>query len=155
MLVINMRPPFSEYFIASKIVLWLILINILSSKKSNVFWNTTPCSPLKVNRRFGGTYRLHLQREIISRTRNQLVAACHLLSRWCLARIILRLWRWGRYVPPKRRLAFNGLHCGMSQKIVLFITTAVITSNPTYSSTFFLSFNCFYIIRPQESDQGS
>jgi hypothetical protein len=29
--------------------------------KSIVFWNMTPCSPLSVNRRFGGTYRLHLQ----------------------------------------------------------------------------------------------
>jgi hypothetical protein len=29
--------------------------------KSNIFWDITPCSPLKVNRRFGGTYRLHLQ----------------------------------------------------------------------------------------------
>jgi hypothetical protein len=26
-----------------------------------VFWDVTPCSPLSVNRRFGGTYRLHLQ----------------------------------------------------------------------------------------------
>jgi hypothetical protein len=28
--------------------------------KSNIFWDITPCGPLKVNRRFGGTYRLHL-----------------------------------------------------------------------------------------------
>jgi hypothetical protein len=27
--------------------------------KSTIFWGTTPCSPLKVNRRFEGTYRLH------------------------------------------------------------------------------------------------
>jgi hypothetical protein len=26
-------------------------------KKSTIFWDITPCSPLKVNRRFGGTYR--------------------------------------------------------------------------------------------------
>jgi hypothetical protein len=25
--------------------------------KSTIFWDITPCSPLKVNRRFGGTYR--------------------------------------------------------------------------------------------------
>jgi hypothetical protein len=31
----------------------------------------TPYSPLKVNRRFGGTYRLHLQGRRISPTRNQ------------------------------------------------------------------------------------
>jgi hypothetical protein len=29
--------------------------------KSTIFWNITPCSPLSVNRRFGGTSRLHLQ----------------------------------------------------------------------------------------------
>jgi hypothetical protein len=29
--------------------------------KSTNFWDITPCSPLSVNRRFGGTYRLHLQ----------------------------------------------------------------------------------------------
>jgi hypothetical protein len=29
--------------------------------KCTVFWNITSCSPLSVNRRFGGTYRLHLQ----------------------------------------------------------------------------------------------
>jgi hypothetical protein len=29
---------------------------------SIIFWNTTPYSPLKVNRCFGGTYRLNLQR---------------------------------------------------------------------------------------------
>jgi hypothetical protein len=29
--------------------------------KSAILWDITPCSPLKVNQRFGGTYRLHLQ----------------------------------------------------------------------------------------------
>jgi hypothetical protein len=45
--------------------------------------------------------------------------------------IILRPWRWRRYVPPKRRVHLNGLHCVISQKMILFITTAVKTSNPT------------------------
>jgi hypothetical protein len=30
-------------------------------KKSNIFWDMTPCTPLSCARRFGGTYRLHLQ----------------------------------------------------------------------------------------------
>jgi hypothetical protein len=30
-------------------------------KKSINYWDITPCSPLTVNRRFGGAYRLHLQ----------------------------------------------------------------------------------------------
>jgi hypothetical protein len=29
--------------------------------KRITFWDMTPCSPLSFNRRFGGTYRLHLQ----------------------------------------------------------------------------------------------
>jgi hypothetical protein len=29
--------------------------------KSIIFWDMTPCSPLSFKRRFGGTYRLHLQ----------------------------------------------------------------------------------------------
>jgi hypothetical protein len=29
--------------------------------KSTIFWDIMPYSPLSVNRRFGGTYRLHLQ----------------------------------------------------------------------------------------------
>jgi hypothetical protein len=28
---------------------------------STIFWDITPCSPSSLNRRFGGTYRLHLQ----------------------------------------------------------------------------------------------
>jgi hypothetical protein len=38
---------------------------------SSIFWDITPCSPLKVNRRFGGTCRFHLQQS----------SACHLVSR--------------------------------------------------------------------------
>jgi hypothetical protein len=39
--------------------------------KSPIFWDTTPCSPLEVNRRFGGTPRLRFQCRRISQTRNQ------------------------------------------------------------------------------------
>jgi hypothetical protein len=38
--------------------------------KGSIFWDITPCSPLKVNRRCGGTCVLHLQGRIISRARN-------------------------------------------------------------------------------------
>jgi hypothetical protein len=37
----------------------------------------------------------------------------------------------GGDVPPKRRLTFNVLQGVVSQNIALFITTAVITANPT------------------------
>jgi hypothetical protein len=40
---------------------------------------------------------------------------------------------WRRYVPPKRRVPLNALHCVISQKKILFKTTAVKTSNPTFT----------------------
>jgi hypothetical protein len=42
--------------------------------KSSIFWDITPCSLLKVNRSFGGTYRLHLQGWKISRARTSVKA---------------------------------------------------------------------------------
>jgi hypothetical protein len=60
--------------------------------KSIIFWDITQYSPLSVNRRFGGTYRLHLQgqRNAFSKepASNCLPPACHLLARWFLAEII-------------------------------------------------------------------
>jgi hypothetical protein len=43
------------------------MLNVIPSKlysKSTTFCDITPCSPLKVNRRFGGTYRVHLHGRI-------------------------------------------------------------------------------------------
>jgi hypothetical protein len=92
---------------------------------SEEFWYILPCSPLKVNRRFGRIYNLHLYGRWIDQSRN------HPLPGWFLARLILRPWRWNRRVIPKCLLLFNGLHGVISQKIVLFIITAVRTSYPT------------------------
>jgi hypothetical protein len=39
--------------------------------KSYLFYDTTPCSPLKVKRRFGGICCLHLQCRRISHARNK------------------------------------------------------------------------------------
>jgi hypothetical protein len=39
--------------------------------KSSIFWDIMPCSPLKVNRRFGGNCRLHLECRRISQGRKQ------------------------------------------------------------------------------------
>jgi hypothetical protein len=55
---------------------WLIglvtwVFAIVSRMKSSVFWDITPCSPLKVNRRFGWTHRLHLHGRRIGRATNQ------------------------------------------------------------------------------------
>jgi hypothetical protein len=39
--------------------------------KNTIFWGMTPCSPLSANRRFGRTYRFHLQGQRISQARNR------------------------------------------------------------------------------------
>jgi hypothetical protein len=100
--------------------------------KGSIFWDITPCSPLEVTQSFGGRYRLHLQDRRKSQGRNQ----CE--SRWITEHAcfhatwsILISWIWRRYVPPKRRLTFNGLHGVISQKTELFTTTSVRNSNPT------------------------
>jgi hypothetical protein len=74
-------------------------------KKSSIFWDITPCSPLRVNRRFRGICRLHLQGrwKIKQETSMKQVASCYLLH----IRLILRQWRWRRHVPPKRLMNFN------------------------------------------------
>jgi hypothetical protein len=77
--------------------------------KSSVFCNIMPCSPLKLNRHFGGTYRLHLQDRRIDRTRNQRDK---------------RSRRWW-YVSPKRLLSLNGLRALISEKTILFILSEV------------------------------
>jgi hypothetical protein len=109
---------------------WLPACNILMSSRSTIFWDITPCSPLKANRRFGGTYSLHLQARM-SRARFQRKnSTCLHLTR------LIRPWRWRRYAPPERRLNSNGLHGVISQRIVLFITTAVKVSVRTMISSF-------------------
>jgi hypothetical protein len=57
------------------------------TKKSSIFWYITPCSPLKVNRHFGGTFHLHPQGRIICQTRNQVESgskksSCFKLVSW-------------------------------------------------------------------------
>jgi hypothetical protein len=44
---------------------------IKNERKSSVFCNITPCSPLEVNRHFGVTYHLHLESRGVSQSRNQ------------------------------------------------------------------------------------
>jgi hypothetical protein len=95
----------------------------------SIFWDITPCGPLKVNRRFGGICRLHLQGRRISQAKTSVKQVAR-------RALILVPWRWKRNVPLKCRLTFNGLHGVITQKIEIFITTDVSTSNPTYLSMF-------------------
>jgi hypothetical protein len=71
--------------------------------KSSIFWDIMPYSPLKVNRRFRGTRRLHLQGR-----RNQREAGSKQSS---------SVLKWRQHVPLKRRLNINGLHGVLSQTI--------------------------------------
>jgi hypothetical protein len=44
-----------------------IIFEVLAAVVMSVIsWDTAPCNPLKVSRRFGGIYRLHLQGRRIS-----------------------------------------------------------------------------------------
>jgi hypothetical protein len=54
--------------------------NSLSNLKSSIFWDITPCSPLKVNGRFRGTCRLHFQGRRVSQARKQREAELSLLT---------------------------------------------------------------------------
>jgi hypothetical protein len=96
--------------------------------KSFTFWSLMPYSPLKFNRGFGRTHRLHLHGRM-SRARyrreNDLPPAFTLVP--CSA-----------YSSTKMEATFNGLHGVISQNTVLFITTGVRTSNPTFPMS------CFY-----------
>jgi hypothetical protein len=65
--------------------------------KISVFWYMTPCSPLKVNRLFGGTFRLHLKP-------SRQPALC-----WFLLLLFFDLDD-AAICSPKRRLTFCGLH---------------------------------------------
>jgi hypothetical protein len=98
------------------------ILPVVLNMKSSVFWDIVQCSALKVDQPFG--------------------RACHpayqLLSCWFFAWLVLLPWRWRWHVPLKCKLTFNRLHLVISQKIELFITTAVRTSNPAWFSTCFV-----------------
>jgi hypothetical protein len=49
----------------------------LNNVKGSVFWDITPCSPLRVIRRLGGACRLHLQGREISQARNEKIEATY------------------------------------------------------------------------------
>jgi hypothetical protein len=87
--------------------------------KSSIFWDTMPCSPLKVHRSFRGKYRLHLQDQIISHARKESQVANKARANG------------GDMFLRNVGLTFNRLEGVISQKIELFITIVVRTSSPT------------------------
>jgi hypothetical protein len=99
---------------------WDVGFGVLTALIMNayIFCDLTPCSPLKVNRSFGGTFRLPFSglKNKPSMTRQ----SSALFATWYIIRFVLRPWRWRRHVPPKCRLIFNGLHDVISQKTQLW-----------------------------------
>jgi hypothetical protein len=100
--------------------MWFSLSHRHDMKKSSVFWDITPYSPLKVNGCFGGICRLHFQHRRISPARNLREAGK----------------KQSRHFLPKRLLTFNGLHGVISQKIGIFLTTPMETLNTTWYEDF-------------------
>jgi hypothetical protein len=73
--------------------------------KSSFFWVIMPCSPLKVNRNFGGTYRHYLQGLKISQARKQLEVGSK--QSFMLVSCSAYSSTLKMNVPPKRRLTFQ------------------------------------------------
>jgi hypothetical protein len=90
--------------------------------KNTIFWDMTSCNPLKANRRFGGTYRLHFDFEKVSREIYQ--DESNLLAICFHAGVLLDLsstLKMEPYFLPKRRMVFNGQKGVISKKILLFV----------------------------------
>jgi hypothetical protein len=100
---------------------------------SSVVKDMTTCCEFKVNRRFEGTCRLHLQGRRMSQGRNRRENRLHagdlIATRY--QTWFLPLWRWKRHYSPKYTLKLNSLRGVICRKVEIFITTAVITWNPT------------------------
>jgi hypothetical protein len=96
--------------------------------KSPVFWHTTACSSVKVNRRFAGTLPVSSR----SKSKPSKETTCFMLVS-CLLYVSTQnmdaifssessvdFHRSLRYVPPKCRFTFTGLHDVKSQKTEVF-----------------------------------
>jgi hypothetical protein len=150
--------------ISNDLHLYLLIYKNEEETKSYIFCDITPCSPLTVNRRLGGTYRLHIKGQRITQVRNQSLLCLPSISYWLLARLILQPWKRRRHVPPKRRLTFNWLHGVISQVIELFVSYYLINEmNANYICskgeiviTPNISFNrCTVLVNKKESTIGS
>jgi hypothetical protein len=60
----RIRKQVRIFFVVSEVLTAMVM-------KSSIFWDITPCSPLKINRSFEGKCRLHLQISRISDGRNE------------------------------------------------------------------------------------
>jgi hypothetical protein len=110
---------------------WFCLI------KSSVFWNVTPCSPMKVNGRFGGTYRLHFQGRWVSQKRNEHeLGSKHSSSGWSLHGALALILKMEAICSSKMSVDFHQTSTASYNP-----ATAVKTSNPTWMCLMFRKTN--------------
>jgi hypothetical protein len=86
-LLLSERQVIKAWEHSNKVILLGLEVLTAVVMETSIFWDITPCSPLNVNRRFGRTYRLHLQGRRISEATNQrkaLLASCF-MPVYCLA----------------------------------------------------------------------
>jgi hypothetical protein len=112
----NIVYPYTWYLIYWINILdnFRLTINVKSERKvpkdSSVFWDWTPCSPLKVNRCFGETHRFCFRSVKTKQIKEQAWQQWEEeLSLYFLAWLIVCSWGWRQYVPPNYRLTFIGL----------------------------------------------
>jgi hypothetical protein len=118
-----------------QLVVASVYVNVIFPYKCHS--NAEKCSVYNVKKSTGFWY--NAMETVESQLRNKLPPSLgwstyRLLSCWYLVWLILWPWRWRWYIPLKCQLTFNRLHSAISQKTVLFITTAVRTSNPTQTA---------------------
>jgi hypothetical protein len=93
--------------------------------KSSVYPDISPCSPLKVNRLFGGKYWLHLQDRRISKGRNrtkQTGCACYMLHYGFLPGLLFEPEDGGDMFVRNVTWLYSGLRGVKSQTIELFFS---------------------------------
>jgi hypothetical protein len=97
--------------------------------RSTLFWDIISCTQLKANRRFGGTFCLHLEGWSLKCVSNRQEISAKCGRSWQGYRhLALRPWRI-QYVVPKSRLTSSRLHCATSHNTVVFLFITLRTSD--------------------------
>jgi hypothetical protein len=96
-------------------------VSTVVTMKNAAFWDVALCRSY-MNRRFRGTYRLHLQ----GRKIHEWGTSSHLLMLVPRLQMFLS-WRWRRYVPPKRWFT-QDLHGTTSRKTAFFKKNQLLSS---------------------------
>jgi hypothetical protein len=133
-LKLNNQPNFHDWLLCCRQIWLIIEFQVLAAvvMRNSILGILNSYISSELNGSFGGTCRLYLKNRRIRLARNKHEAAtfvssmwfaiCLLyVSRWFLAWLILRPWRWRWHVHPKLPLIFIRLHGVISQKTELFI----------------------------------